>query len=70
MLALLIVNSATALFHAWARAVIPYHMDDLNERPPSAAIIRVNQELLKRELKIQQDIIDMMPLLVYVFRVH
>ncbi|KAH7097462.1 hypothetical protein BKA62DRAFT_774265 [Auriculariales sp. MPI-PUGE-AT-0066] len=53
------------LFHAWAGAIIPYHTDDLALRPPAAAIKRVNDELQKREIKMQQDIIDLMPLLVF-----
>ncbi|KAH7102865.1 hypothetical protein BKA62DRAFT_92072 [Auriculariales sp. MPI-PUGE-AT-0066] len=59
------VLSYYTLFHEWAKIVIPYHIDELDGRPPGAAITRVHDELAKREQKIQQAIIDVTSLLQF-----
>ncbi|KZV97308.1 hypothetical protein EXIGLDRAFT_764598 [Exidia glandulosa HHB12029] len=51
------------LFHAYVRAVVPVALDDY--RPPRSAICRVEKELKRRELKMQRQLIDMNPLLVF-----
>ncbi|KAG8962337.1 hypothetical protein FRC03_004345 [Tulasnella sp. 419] len=50
------------LLQAFVRAVIPA---DPNHSVPEAAITRVHEELKKREMKIQSEIIGIMPLLTF-----
>ncbi|KAH7097463.1 hypothetical protein BKA62DRAFT_446468 [Auriculariales sp. MPI-PUGE-AT-0066] len=53
------------LFQAWLKVVVPMELDGDAPHPPTAALVRINEELHKRELKLQQDIIAMGPLLVF-----
>ncbi|KAG8991643.1 hypothetical protein FRB94_000915 [Tulasnella sp. JGI-2019a] len=50
------------LLQAFVRAVVPA---DPKHTVPQAAVVRVHKELKKRELQIQAQIINMMPLLVF-----
>ncbi|KAG8888779.1 hypothetical protein FRB98_006791 [Tulasnella sp. 332] len=50
------------LLQAFVRAVVPANPD---HHVPDAAVLRVHKELKKRELKIQGDIIGMMPLIMF-----
>ncbi|KZV83005.1 hypothetical protein EXIGLDRAFT_843280 [Exidia glandulosa HHB12029] len=51
------------LFHAYVQAVVPVALDEY--RPPRSAIMRLEKELKRREWKMQKQLIDMIPLLIF-----